>query len=320
MDPYGATPAQRPRLDYTYDPYDRPQNFCCPPCEISFSSYAHAQQHFKGRNHKRVLSGLAPLRSGYFNTQRGKWQREPLEEETAISPDSEAFTLSTGHPAPPPPLPPPPPPPPGPGQEGDPDPVKKFNCSVCGVVGPSGPQCELHLNRRNHKAKCAKEGISSTRNVNERGKSDNSKDGKKYECQPCGVTATSQVQLDMHLNGRNHKTRKAKLTPITSATSLGTLVHQITNVKPSIMKSVTSSSSVKKGKVSFQLTQPKLDTPEVKPKKKDYSIYRTPSGQYYCALCNLCVNSENQFVQHVASRKHKLKESSAKSKKSKTKK
>lgn len=54
--------------------------------------------------------------------------------------------------------------------------------------------------------------------------------------------------------------------------------------------------------------------------KKDYSIYRTPSGQFYCALCNLCVNSEQQFVQHIASRKHKLKESSAKGKKTKSKK
>lgn len=51
--------------------------------------------------------------------------------------------------------------------------------------------------------------------------------------------------------------------------------------------------------------------------KKDYSIYRTPSGNFYCALCNLSVNSENQFVQHMASRKHKLKESSAKGKKPK---
>lgn len=60
----------------------------------------------------------------------------------------------------------------------------------------------------------------------------------------------------------------------------------------------------------------------------DYSIYRTPSGrdsfsnvrtitrqiaqqtvsfagQYYCAPCNLSLNSESTFAQHVESKKHK---------------
>ncbi|EGI70884.1 Zinc finger protein 346 [Acromyrmex echinatior] len=37
----------------------------------------------------------------------------------------------------------------------------------------------------------------------------------------------------------------------------------------------------------------------------DYSIYRTPSGQYYCAPCNVSLNSETTFAQHVESKKHK---------------
>ena len=44
----------------------------------------------------------------------------------------------------------------------------------------------------------------------------------------------------------------------------------------------------------------------------EMSIYRTPSGQFYCSPCNLSVNSESQFVQHRSSKKHKLKESSSK--------
>ena len=38
---------------------------------------------------------------------------------------------------------------------------------------------------------------------------------------------------------------------------------------------------------------------------KDLSIYRTPSGQYYCSACNLSLNSESQFTQHCDSKKHK---------------
>ncbi|XP_003427169.1 zinc finger protein 346 [Nasonia vitripennis] len=44
-------------------------------------------------------------------------------------------------------------------------------------------------------------------------------------------------------------------------------------------------------------------TPAVK--TIDYSIYRTPSGQYYCAPCNISLNSEISFGQHMESKKHK---------------
>lgn len=37
----------------------------------------------------------------------------------------------------------------------------------------------------------------------------------------------------------------------------------------------------------------------------DYSIHRTPSGQYYCATCNITLNSEMSFGQHIESKKHK---------------
>ena len=33
-------------------------------------------------------------------------------------------------------------------------------------------------------------------------------------------------------------------------------------------------------------------------KRTDYSAFRTPSGQYYCAACNLSLNSDSQFGQH----------------------
>lgn len=36
----------------------------------------------------------------------------------------------------------------------------------------------------------------------------------------------------------------------------------------------------------------------------DYSVFRTPSGQYYCNVCNLSVTSEVMLAQHMASKKH----------------
>lgn len=34
------------------------------------------------------------------------------------------------------------------------------------------------------------------------------------------------------------------------------------------------------------------------------SAYRTPSGHYYCKICNLSLNSEFQFTEHLRSKKH----------------
>lgn len=31
---------------------------------------------------------------------------------------------------------------------------------------------------------------------------------------------------------------------------------------------------------------------------------RTPSGQYYCQCCNITLNSEAQYLQHVGSKRH----------------
>ena len=37
----------------------------------------------------------------------------------------------------------------------------------------------------------------------------------------------------------------------------------------------------------------------------DFSMYRTPSGKYYCSACNMTLNSDVQFAQHIESKKHK---------------
>ncbi|KAK2162049.1 hypothetical protein LSH36_105g03000 [Paralvinella palmiformis] len=38
----------------------------------------------------------------------------------------------------------------------------------------------------------------------------------------------------------------------------------------------------------------------------DLSLYRTPSGAYYCPSCNVTLSSDGLFVQHMESRKHKI--------------
>ena len=228
----------QPRFECLHDPK---QELYCGPCDTPFTSHAHAQQHFAGRNHQRIMNGLAPLKAGYFNTRTGKWQRQPPPSEGMQDKASPNFPIIGETSTPPPPSLPPPPPPPPPSQDNG-------------------------------------EGLIP-----------------KYFCDVCGINATSQGQLTMHLSGRNHKMKFAKKNMHGSDHS-----GSMNQIQLSIKSESTGEYNTKKV-----------------PKMKDYSIYRTPSGNFYCALCNLSVNSEHQFVQHMASRKHKLKESSAKGKKPK---
>ncbi|TRY76700.1 hypothetical protein TCAL_00159 [Tigriopus californicus] len=93
-----------------------------------------------------------------------------------------------------------------------------------------------------------------------------------FFCGPCQVSATSQMQLDLHLKGKNHKkvVKRLDLSPPTAP---------LRTVKP--------------------------PTANVPLSGVDFSSFRTPSGQYYCAPCNVSLNSASQFGQHTSSKKHR---------------
>jgi hypothetical protein len=97
-----------------------------------------------------------------------------------------------------------------------------------------------------------------------------------FFCDICCVNATSQPQFDTHLQGKVHRSK--------------------------VERSKTFPATKQIEKESFV-------------KKENFSIYRTPSGQFYCSSCNVCVNTESQFGQHLESRKHKQKNASHKTSK-----
>jgi len=95
----------------------------------------------------------------------------------------------------------------------------------------------------------------------------------QFVCELCNVNAVSQIQLDSHLQGKPHRIKMEKLK-----------------------------------KLSMSLDDANATPLAPGAKKDNYSIYRTPSGQYYCSLCNIAVDSEHQFGQHLESKKHKSKQ------------
>ncbi|XP_033219313.1 zinc finger protein 385B-like [Belonocnema kinseyi] len=88
-------------------------------------------------------------------------------------------------------------------------------------------------------------------------------------CEMCGVSTNREDQLETHKRGARHL-RMLKLNGL-----------PVPETVPEVPSGPVISGPI------------------------DYSIYRTPSGQYYCAPCNLSLNSEITFAQHIESKKHK---------------
>lgn len=118
-------------------------------------------------------------------------------------------------------------------------------------------------------------------------------------CDLCKVGAPSKPQMDMHVFGKSHRAKMKRSMGGVENDDLETIQKRV-QLKDSIL-----SKASKRGKPS--------DRHRKKP--VDLSVFRTPSGQYYCAACNLSLNTEAQFGQHQVSKKHKQKESIRKSRK-----
>lgn len=108
-------------------------------------------------------------------------------------------------------------------------------------------------------------------------------DASKY-CEICDISVTSEMHMRLHLAGARHakKLRQLGEAPYTDAPH--TLSQCIMDDSPKIR---SKSNVIESGTSSI-----------------DFSVFRTPSGQYYCQVCDLSVTSEITLSQHFASKRH----------------
>ncbi|ETN57747.1 hypothetical protein AND_010673 [Anopheles darlingi] len=96
-------------------------------------------------------------------------------------------------------------------------------------------------------------------------------------CLICETSVTSRSEMLMHIKGAKH---------IKKARTMGVMVRTTPfNPSDTILKSATK--------------------PTVR--QTDWSLFRMPSGKFYCKTCNLIVADEKLFGQHWYGKKHKLK-------------
>lgn len=94
-------------------------------------------------------------------------------------------------------------------------------------------------------------------------------------CEICDISVTSEVHMKLHLNGAKHAKKLKQLDAPPYAPMTDTLAQ------------------------CFMVNSDGKKVPG-----NDYSVYRTPSGQYYCQVCNITVTSEIMLKQHFASKRH----------------
>ncbi|XP_044763292.1 uncharacterized protein LOC123320155 isoform X2 [Coccinella septempunctata] len=103
---------------------------------------------------------------------------------------------------------------------------------------------------------------------------------EQFTCSLCSVSCVSQEQLNIHLSGSKHK-KKLKLNGL----SLDNFV-------------LPKDSDKQEGNVEKTAENAIATDQALKVK------YITPNGFFYCKSCNLTVNSEIQFKQHLDSKNH----------------
>lgn len=106
----------------------------------------------------------------------------------------------------------------------------------------------------------------------------------KY-CEICDISVTSEMHMRLHLSGAKHakKLRQLGEPPYTEAPH-------------SLMSQCISEEA--------PAPRPKPNAIEGIASGIDFSVFRTPSGHYYCQVCDLSVTSETTLSQHFASKRH----------------
>lgn len=255
----------------------------CELCGCQATSPVQAKMHYEGKNHDKNVRSFFASWSG--NTGKIIPQKiVPLEKRIK---ESQAIRTT------------------------------QLSCDLCVLNFTSQSQMDQHMDGKNHLKKLTIESGNSN-NFNSQKQESNwdshpdsysgalnidSKSSQvdsnfnKFFCDLCKVGAPSQQQMDMHLNGKNHMAKMKKSMGGVSNDDLDTISKRI-KLKGNILAAVS------KPKPIFNSGK----------KRTDYSVFRTPSGQYYCAACNISLNSENQFAQHQMSKKHRQKATTHKNK------
>ncbi|XP_077998345.1 zinc finger matrin-type protein 3-like isoform X2 [Glandiceps talaboti] len=304
------------------------QPLYCKLCSVSLNSPQQAQAHYQGKNHaKKVRQYLqkqsqvllqvhlqAPSIEETENTDLSSIEQNGTSQETnGSSEQTEADTKDSEHTE----------------AVDPPSPTLNTNgamhtklassddfCKICGVSFNSPTQAQSHYQGKNHAKK--QKSLQMTTNNNTPVDVTTPKATKKLLCFVCNVTLNSEAQLESHIKSYKHQQKVLQEKRGTKAlqgrwgSTNGASPHSIHpptngtgNGIPVGIRIVPQNTLPNQHGIFTSLSPPPAK--KAPPRPKDLAMVMTPSGKFYCACCDLMLNSEVQYRQHLQSKKHRAK-------------
>ncbi|XP_013391414.1 uncharacterized protein LOC106159638 [Lingula anatina] len=293
------------------------QPLFCKVCSVNLNAPSQAKQHYLGKNHAKKLrmwlktqedagksnlsknvgtmvttiSSLSDSDSTNDSTDPGsECSRQSSSSSSSVSLTTAASALTVSSASAPQST-----------QELNPD----IYCKICEVSFNSPKQAEQHYQGKMHGKRLKASHVATNPVTNE--SAGNVKQGSKFICFVCHIHVTSQDQLDCHLQGAKHlaKLKMQERSQNALQGRWGGAAEKpsgfFKNLLPPGVGKIHMSESQTTSSSSCQFSPPPLK----RPRHRDFTNYRTPSGKFYCGACNVTMNNEVQFAQHVDSKKHK---------------
>ncbi|XP_035697485.1 zinc finger matrin-type protein 3-like isoform X1 [Branchiostoma floridae] len=261
------------------------QPLYCKVCNVSLNSPPQARSHYNGKNHaKKVRQYLSKTQLSQMQVSQDDESETATVAPPTCSPEKEAAGEAAD-------------------AEVSEDPSRFDYCKICGVTFNSAVHAQSHYQGKPH-AKRLKALMAAQNRQDGTGAATRQK--SQFLCQTCNIYLNSQTQLESHLSSMKHQ-RKATLDKQTSQALRGRWAGADTNGR-------VGTPLFPVGPTFVPASSPAPSPPATKPPRvpKDLLNCITPSGKFYCAACNLTLNSEAQFRQHQESKKHRAKNAAAK--------
>ncbi|CAH1775984.1 unnamed protein product [Owenia fusiformis] len=254
------------------------QPLYCKVCCVNLNAPSQAKQHYEGKAHskklKQYLSKEATENSPSQSPNGGSTGSEP------VSPNDKSTDSASVSPS-----------------KSTTDIKPDVYCKVCGVSFNSEKQSLQHYNGKSHVKRLRATHTATNPVTSESAVS--TKQSSKFICFVCNIDLTSQGQLDNHLKGMKHLAtmQKQERSQTTLKGRWGTNGSTLT-----VGAVASLPMGIRQATNGFSNFEP---PPTKRPRYRDFSNYRTPSGNYYCSYCNVTMATEPQFGQHIESKKHK---------------
>lgn len=229
-----------------------------------------------------------------------------------------------------------------PGNEEQEDPLgldelcKPLYCKLCNVTLNSTQQAQAHYQGKNHSKKLRNfyagsqqpPAIRITDTPDSNGQTSNSSGGSEGDtnrpalykgaarvilatendyCKLCDASFSSPAVAQAHYQGKNHAKRLRLQEAQSNANNANEASGEVSSKRSRKENEYRAVKSRRSPQLPTSMTGPYYHPRPRQRIPRDLAMCVTPSGQFYCSMCNCGAEQEPDFRQHLESKQHKAK-------------